>query len=59
MMLHHLLTIYLYGFSYMSNTLIGAVVAFIHNLTDVFISVTRIFAESDYYKIGGILFAIV
>lgn len=48
MMLHHLLTIYLYTFSYMTNTLIGAVVAFIHNMADVIIAFSRITAETEY-----------
>jgi hypothetical protein len=46
MMLHHLCTIYLYGFSYMTNTLIGAVVALIHDLPDVPIAWTRAWSES-------------
>lgn len=48
MMFHHLVTIYLYTFSYLSNTLIGAVVAYIHDIGDVFVCLTRIFAEMPY-----------
>lgn len=56
MTLHHLVTVYLYGFSYMSNTLIGAPVAFLHNWADIIVSWTRIFAESDYKKVAGYSF---
>jgi len=48
MTLHHLVTVYLYGFSYMSNVFIGAPVAFLHNWADVIVSFTRVWAESEY-----------
>lgn len=56
MTLHHLVTIYLYGFSYMSNTLIGAPVAFLHNWADVFVSFTRIWSESVYSRMTAYFF---
>jgi TLC domain len=59
MTLHHLVTVYLFVFSYMSNTMIGAPVAFLHNWADVIISWTRIWAESKYSgSIGGYSFVI-
>ena len=54
--MHHLVTVYLYGFSYMSNTLIGAPVAFLHNWADVCVSFTRIWSESDYKKMTAYSF---
>ena len=56
MMFHHLVTAYLYGFSYMSNTMIGPIVAFIHDITDIFVAFTRIFAESDYKRLTAYSF---
>lgn len=50
MMFHHFITIYLYTFSYMSNCLIGAVVSLIHDITDIFVSWTRMWAETEYKK---------
>jgi len=47
MMFHHLVTFYLYGFSYVTNLLIGPVVAFIHDLSDVFITWTRVWSETN------------
>jgi hypothetical protein len=49
--LHHLVTLYLYTFSYMTNTVIGGVIAFLHNVCDIFIGITRIFSETEYRKI--------
>ena len=56
MMFHHLVTAYLYGFSYMTNTMIGAVVAFLHDFTDIFVSWTRIWAETDYKRVTAYSF---
>lgn len=47
MTLHHLVTVYLYGFSHMTNTLIGGPVAFLHNWADVVVSWTRLWAETE------------
>lgn len=55
-MFHHLVTIYLYTFSYMSNTLIGAVIAYIHDIADIGVTWTRAWAESDHGKISGYSF---
>ena len=55
-MFHHLVTAYLYGFSYMTNTMIGAVVAFLHDFTDIFVSWTRIWAETDYKRVTAYSF---
>lgn len=48
MMFHHLVTFYLYAFSYLSNCLIGGVIAYIHDIGDVFVAFTRIWAESEF-----------
>ena len=56
MMFHHLVTAYLFAFSYMTNTLIGAVVALIHDASDVFVSWTRIWAETDYKRVTAYSF---
>jgi len=50
MMFHHLITFYLYAFSYMSNTLIGAVIAFIHDIGDIGVTWTRAWSESNYKR---------
>ena len=57
MLLHHLCTIYLYGFSYMTNCLIGAVVSLIHDLPDIPIAWTRAWSESEYKTLTAVSFA--
>lgn len=56
MMLHHLVTIYLCGFSYLTNTLIGGVISYLHNSGDIFVALTRVFSESEYKKTTAISF---
>jgi hypothetical protein len=56
MMLHHMVTAYLYTFSYMSNTLVGAVVVFLHDSTDVLVSWTRIWAETPHARVTAYSF---
>jgi hypothetical protein len=51
-----MVTLYLYGFSYMSNTFIGPVVSFIHNWADVVISWTRVWAESEFGRVTAYSF---
>lgn len=46
MMFHHIVTAYLYAYSYMSCCLIGAIVSLIHDITDIFVSFTRATSES-------------
>jgi hypothetical protein len=58
MMFHHLVTAYLFLFSHMTNTMIGAVVAYIHDITDILVSFTRVFAESDYKRITAYSFIV-
>lgn len=48
MMFIHIVTSYLFAFSYLTNTLIGGVIAFLHDIADILICFTRIFAETDY-----------
>jgi TLC domain len=50
MTLHHAVTVYLFGFSYMGNFIIGGPVTFLHNWADVAISFTRIWNETIHYK---------
>ena len=57
MLLHHLCTIYLYGFSYMTNQLIGGVVSLIHDLPDIPIAWTRAWSESEYKTVAVVSFA--
>jgi ceramide synthetase len=58
MMFHHLVTAYLFAFSYMTNCLIGAVVAFIHDFSDIFVSWTRIWAETEYSRVTAYSFVV-
>lgn len=58
MMFHHLVTAYLFAFSYMTNTLIGAVVAFLHDSTDIFVSWTRIWAETNCKRVTAYSFVV-
>ena len=53
MMLHHIVTLYLFGFSYIFNHHIGAVVAFLHDLSDIFVSWARIWGETNYNILAG------
>jgi len=48
MMLHHLVTMYLCGFSYLTNTLIGGIIAYLHDIADIFVSLTRAVSESEW-----------
>jgi TLC domain len=58
MMFHHIVTAYLYAFSYMTNTLIGAVVAFLHDCPDMVISWTRVWAETEHARVTAYSFAV-
>ena len=46
MILHHLVTIYLFIFSYIGNLLVGALVAFVHDISDIFVCWSRTFGET-------------
>ncbi len=49
MMLHHIITMFLYGFSFMMNmTLAGAVVMYLHDIADIFTQYVRCFCETTY-----------
>ena len=49
MMLHHLVTLFLYGFSYLTNmTLSGAAVVYLHDIADVFTQYVRCFCETTF-----------
>lgn len=48
MMFHHLITFYLYAFSYQTNTLIGPVIALIHDMSDILVNWTRTWSETEY-----------
>ena len=47
MFLHHVVTLMLYGFSYMTNmTTAGAIIMFLHDWADLFTSMARCFSET-------------
>ena len=47
MMLHHIVTLFLYGFSYLINmTASGSVIMFLHDWADIFTSFVRCFSET-------------
>ena len=50
MLLHHLVTVFLFSFSYLSNQMIGGPVTFLHNWADVTTSFTRIWSDTHYFK---------
>lgn len=50
MALHHAVTVYLFGFSYMGNFIIGGPVTFLHNWADICISWCRMWGETEYYN---------
>lgn len=58
MMFHHLVTFYLYGFSFLSNLVIGGVIAYLHDIGDIFVTFTRIWSETNYKKTTGVFFAL-
>ena len=53
MFLHHIITLYLFGFSYIFNQHIGAVVCFLHDVSDIFVSWTRVWGETKYNILTG------
>ena len=53
MFLHHIVTLYLFGFSYIFNQHIGSVICFLHDVSDIFVSWTRIWGESNYNILTG------
>lgn len=57
MMFHHLVTFYLYAFSFLTNQIIGGVIAYLHDIADVGVSFTRIWSETEYKKTTAVLFA--
>jgi hypothetical protein len=46
MVLHHVVTIYLFCFSHFTNTIVGGVVLMIHDSGDILIGFSRFFAET-------------
>jgi hypothetical protein len=51
MLLHHTVTMYLYGFSYMFNVWETAtVIAYLHDCCEITVSLTRLFTETEYKK---------
>ena len=48
MVLHHLVTLYLYGYSYLTHTIIGGVIAVLHDIADIFVTNTRIWSDSKF-----------
>lgn len=58
MVFHHLVTIYLFGFSHLTNTIVGGVVLLLHDSSDIFIGFSRIFSETKYSKTCACCFVI-
>ena len=55
MSLHHLVTLLLYGFSYLLNMQeIGSTIAFIHDIADVLTNLAKVMAETIYWKLSAI-----
>jgi very-long-chain ceramide synthase len=49
MMLHHVLTIFLFGFAYLTNmTLCAAAIAYLHDIADIFTQYVRCFCETTF-----------
>jgi len=48
MMFHHLVTFYLITFSFLTNQIIGGVIAYLHDIADIFVCLTRISAETKH-----------
>jgi ceramide synthetase len=58
MFLHHFVTIFLYGFSYLTNMVLGgAVVMFLHDIADVPIALTKCFYETTLESVKMFLAA--
>ena len=53
MTLHHAVTVYLFGFSYIGNVMIGGPVTFLHNWGDVALSWTRMWGETRHHNTLG------
>lgn len=56
MMFHHIVTMYLFIFGYMANIRTGAVVSFLHDITDVTVSWTRVWAETRHKAVAAVSF---
>ncbi|TNV78213.1 hypothetical protein FGO68_gene12611 [Halteria grandinella] len=56
MLFHHVVTVYLIGFSFLGSFFIGAPILLIHNASDTLISFTRSWNESKYYSNAFYLF---
>jgi hypothetical protein len=46
MVLHHIVTVYLFAFSHFTNTIVGGLVLLIHDSGDICIGFSRIFSET-------------
>ena len=57
--LHHTITLYLYGGGYLYSCLeLGAIMAFLHDIADVTICISKIFMETNYKFTKGLIFGI-
>ena len=57
MCLHHLVALGLYGTCYMINVLeIGAIIAFLHDFSDVFVNLSRVFSDTKYENVTAFCF---
>ena len=49
MMLHHVLTLFLFGFGHLTNMILcAAVIAYLHDIADVFAQYVRCFCETTF-----------
>lgn len=57
MMLHNLVSTYLFAYCYISNTINhGLIVSYLFSLTDLFICWTRVWAESEFKRVAFVSF---
>ena len=55
--LHHVVTMYLFGGSYLYNILqTGSAIAFLHDLADITTAIAKLLAESKYKNLAGAYF---
>lgn len=60
MTLHHLLTVSLYAFSYMTNTIkIGSLIMFLHDWADIWTAFTKFWVDTPYKNITLVCGAII
>ena len=57
MALHHIVALYLFGGLYLFNVWeAGSVIAFLHDIADIFVSLSKSWAETNYSNVTAVLF---